>query len=247
MVNAGDAITLDYELQDYTNFMNTGYNGGSHTEPHFRIWTYFVERSSQRYTNYSNLVSDAIIPSISGQGSNQSLDVVEMVITNNGSEDLTDFSVAYMIDDVLITTEQVSSTLVAGASMTHTFSQLESLGSNDTYKFYGIVTHPNDENSGDNISKNITGFTVSADEIADGASFINVYPNPLSNGILQVELDPTYMDSKLDLMSMDGKVIQSYIIQSANLEMTINDHGIYLIRITHPDGFIATRRIVVMD
>jgi len=38
----GEDLTFEYRLQDYTNLLNTGYNGSSHTEPHFKIHTYLV-------------------------------------------------------------------------------------------------------------------------------------------------------------------------------------------------------------
>lgn len=38
----GEDLMFEYRLQDYTNFLNTGYNGSSHTEPHYKIHTYLV-------------------------------------------------------------------------------------------------------------------------------------------------------------------------------------------------------------
>jgi len=42
-------ITLDYVLADYTNLLNTGYNGSTHTEPHFRCHTYLLEYSTDEF------------------------------------------------------------------------------------------------------------------------------------------------------------------------------------------------------
>jgi hypothetical protein len=39
----GEPVALDFVLADYTNLNNTGYNGSSHTEPHYRCHTYFVQ------------------------------------------------------------------------------------------------------------------------------------------------------------------------------------------------------------
>lgn len=44
-VTPGSSTTLGYVLQTYTNLLNTGYNGGSHTEPYYRIHAYLVEGS----------------------------------------------------------------------------------------------------------------------------------------------------------------------------------------------------------
>ncbi len=38
----GEELNFEYKLQPYTNLNNTGYNNGSHTEPHYKISTYLV-------------------------------------------------------------------------------------------------------------------------------------------------------------------------------------------------------------
>ena len=45
LVTPAQNVTLNYVLQTYTNLNNTGYNGGSHTEPFYRIHTYLIESS----------------------------------------------------------------------------------------------------------------------------------------------------------------------------------------------------------
>jgi len=43
----GEEVNLDFVLADYTNLNNTGYNGGSHTEPHYRCHTYLLQYSDK--------------------------------------------------------------------------------------------------------------------------------------------------------------------------------------------------------
>ncbi|NPD45059.1 LamG-like jellyroll fold domain-containing protein [Lentimicrobium sp. S6] len=50
----GEMVNLDYVLYDYTNLLNTGYNGGSHTEPHYRCHTYFVQYSTEDIVGISD-------------------------------------------------------------------------------------------------------------------------------------------------------------------------------------------------
>lgn len=50
----GEEINLGFVLADYTNLLNTGYNGGSHTEPHFRCHTYFIQYSNEEIVNIEN-------------------------------------------------------------------------------------------------------------------------------------------------------------------------------------------------
>jgi hypothetical protein len=56
----GEDIKLDFVLQEYTNLLDTGYNGSTHTEPHYRCHTYLIEYSkdvfvgTQEYQGITN-------------------------------------------------------------------------------------------------------------------------------------------------------------------------------------------------
>lgn len=43
----GNDISIDFVLADYINYLNTGYNGSTHTEPHFRLYAYLVQYSTE--------------------------------------------------------------------------------------------------------------------------------------------------------------------------------------------------------
>ena len=45
----GSFVDVDFVLQDYTNLLNTGYNGGSHTEPHYRCHAYLIQYSTDEF------------------------------------------------------------------------------------------------------------------------------------------------------------------------------------------------------
>ena len=45
----GESVNIDYVLADYTNLLNTGYNGGSHTEPHYRCHAYLIQYSDEDF------------------------------------------------------------------------------------------------------------------------------------------------------------------------------------------------------
>lgn len=47
----GETVAFDYVLADYTNLNNTGYNGGSHTEPHFRCHAYLIEYGDEDFVS----------------------------------------------------------------------------------------------------------------------------------------------------------------------------------------------------
>lgn len=46
----GQNLTVDYELESYTNLLNTGYNSSGHTEPFFRIMGYLITYSDSPLT-----------------------------------------------------------------------------------------------------------------------------------------------------------------------------------------------------
>ena len=55
----GADLNLDFVLAEYTNLLNSGYNGSSHTEPFFRIHAYLVQYSSEGFVGIDdNTISD---------------------------------------------------------------------------------------------------------------------------------------------------------------------------------------------
>ena len=47
----GQDLTVDYVLAPYTNLLNTGYNGSSHTEPFIRTHAYLIQYASNPYVS----------------------------------------------------------------------------------------------------------------------------------------------------------------------------------------------------
>ncbi|MEL7377149.1 MAG: LamG-like jellyroll fold domain-containing protein, partial [Bacteroidota bacterium] len=83
--SAGQSLDIDYELQDYTNLLNTDYNDGSHTEPHFRIASFVVEQSDQHYRSLQNLRADSLVVFVEGDPGLPQGDFLEIIFTNTGS------------------------------------------------------------------------------------------------------------------------------------------------------------------
>jgi hypothetical protein len=244
-VSAGDNITLDYELESYTNLLNTGYNSSGHTEPHYRIWSYFVERSSQPYTDYRNLVCDAISPTITGADADQVLEEVQITVSNNGTVDLADFEISYIINNQIITTETISETLAAGATMTYTFALTDGLNPGFQNTLFGLIAHPQDENIGDDVAKTLVDGMTNTEEIIAAAEQIDIFPNPVQSGTFQITIDPILVGSRVDVLNVEGKIMQTAQINSTNLEMNVTGNGIYFLRFTHPEGYVSNKKLVV--
>lgn len=241
-VSAGSTVAIDYELEAYTNLLNTGYNETSHTEPHYRIWSYFVEQSSQRYVDYSNLLTTAITPTI---GAGDSFDGLTLDITNNGSVAMSNFELSYFINNELIATETVAGPLAPNESMTHNFTTIDGYQAGFQNIFYGVVSHPDDENLGDNVIDYLIDGMVAVDEIEQALTSIKVYPNPVQYEF-NIELDPILKGSTLDILTSDGRLVKRTIATNQLLNINIKDAGVYFIHLTHPDGYVVNKKIVVL-
>ncbi len=245
-LSAGSSAEFDYVLEDYTNLLNTGYNGSSHTEPHYRIWSYFVEQSAQPFKAYNNLTCDAITPTVTGSEGNESLDAVSITITNSGTEDMTNFDVSYFINSNHVATENISQTLSAGQSIVHDFTTVEGLQLGETNTFYGVVSSANDETPGDDAAKAIAEILVSTQDLNFDQKF-EVFPNPSNTGMVAVEIDASLIGSQLEILTVDGKLISNFTAVENINQFNIEHPGIYMIKITNAEGKTNTKKLVVLN
>lgn len=237
---AGNTATFDYVLQDYVNLLNTGYNNSGHTEPHLRIHGFFIERSSQRYNSYSNLLVD----NIAIMADLQTLEALDITVRNDGSETITEFDVKYFINSELISTETVSESVAPGATYTHSFAQLNNFESGQNVIF-GEVDFPGDENPGDDVSKIEYGFSVSTNSVELLKDF-TIQPNPSTRNVY-VNLSENLLQGQMSLLSIDGRQIATQVIRSSNQQFTVQHPGTYLLRVSDRNGFTATKKVVVID
>jgi len=148
---ASQDIKIDYDLADYNNLLNTGYNSGSHTEPHFRIATYFIETSENRFIDYTNLRADHIIINTNGDVSNPAVNSLDFVISNNGITPINNPQVAYYVNNEFIFEESISTTIEAGETHTHSFSQISGFDFTEDNLVFAVVTADGDQNINDDV------------------------------------------------------------------------------------------------
>ncbi len=244
-IAAGSTVYLDYDLQDYENLLNTGYNGSSHTEPHYRIHSYYIEESSQRYEDYLNLVSDAITPTISGMDANETLDALTITISNDGSQPLSDFEVSYFINNTWVATETVNATLAPGESMDYNFTTIDGFLPGFQNIFYGVVAHPMDESIGDNVSQTLIDGMTDTDDFEILEEDITIFPNPATGGFY-IEMNPSLLGSQIEVINTNGQIIKNEILRNTTSNFTLIENGIYFLRFTHPDGYVANRKLIVI-
>jgi len=239
-ISAGADASIDYELQDYVNRLNTGYNNSGHTEPHYRLHGYFVENSSMPYRSYTNLVAESI--EIEGQGQ---VEGISLTITNNGTEPVVGFDASFYLNGELIVTEPVDLELRPGASYTHNFQELTTIGTMGRYDFYGEVTTAIDETPGDNLVSTSIDFGSSTfDETV--LNKINIFPNP-SSGTIQLDIDETLKGGILEISTVDGKLILRRGINQLTTRINDLNPGTLIVKFIDTEGNFASQKLIVLD
>lgn len=240
MFDPGSNGSIDYQLQDYTNQLNTGYNSSGHTEPHYRIHSFFVEESSTAYVDYINLAADNIeVP--------ETIEEISITATNTGTEIINGFTATYYVDGQLEVSEEVDIEIMPGASYTYAFQSIVELDPSQMglVQIVGEVIANGDQSHGDNLTFTEVGVGTSTFDV-NLLESISVYPNP-SNGIVQIEVNDELIGATLELTGIAGKTI---LIQTiADLKMTLDNlpTGTLILKLTRADGNFATKKIVVID
>ncbi len=242
VVPAASSRSFDYVFQDYTNLLNTGYNNSGHTEPHYRLHGYFVENSSTRYVTYTNLIADEIVV----DHSSGIVNAINLSFTNNGSETLSNPTVAYYIDGALTVTEMADVDLLPGESHTHSFVELVDLiAGGGQFDVYGEVLVSDDETPGDNITATLIDFgsaTLDLNLLED----IAVYPNP-SDGHIQIEVSDKLLGGQIEITTIEGRMIQKHQIAESKTIINNLNQGTLILKVIDVHGNFASKRIVVID
>jgi len=239
MMNAGFPIAMDYQLEPYTNLLNTGYNSGSHTEPHYRIAGFLIEQSDSRYGNHNNLRADVVSVDVNG-GNFQNL---TFEFKNTGTEAVAGVMASYFVNGVMIAEEVISETIMPGASYTHTFTTVDGFTTTDDNLIFGVISASNDENSSDDATMLfIDESLVDVNELFEAD--INIFPNP-SAGLINLELSENMLNGQIEIFDTQGKMITNQSIESLNTTVTLAHRGLYMVSLRSKDGHQFFRKIVV--
>ena len=238
-VSAGQTAVFDYELQEYTNLLNTGYNNSGHTEPHYRIHSSFIENSSQRFEDYTNLAA------IDFRYEDENLEIVDAiaVIKNTGSTIVTELVVSLYKDGEFITDEFQQTTLMPGDEYEHIF-EISDYSEYSGSEIYIEVNAVNDQNPGDNLLVSKLAI-VSTNDIEVATAF-NISPNPSSTTIL-VQFEQDLIGSQMILYSIEGRVINQGTVSNLSETLAVNNNGTYFLKIINPQGKTASKKIIVIE
>ena len=225
---AGNSISVDYVLQNYTNALNTGYDNSGHTEPNYKIFSYFVEQSTTPYESYRNLVADNVVGNLVGN----TIDMATVTISNNGFEDLTDYSINIFSNSELVTTETFNETIAVGSTVDKIISLSEMVDVSASNTMFAEVVQSMDDNAGDNVAK--TQLTTSNSNLAELEYEFNISPNPTTDGKLFLEYDNFWKGSTIKLYTTNGKLVKTIEISDNLGAFHLPHTGLFWYTIIHP-------------
>lgn len=225
---AGASVSLDYELQAYTNLLNTGYNNSTHTEPYHKIYSYFIENASTAYRDYRNLAADNAVPTVVGT----TIETVTVNITNNGLEDLTDFSINLFYDNAMVATEAFNETITVGSTVEKIISVNAPLNTSVSSAVLAEVVHNLDDNPGDNVVK--SEVITNTNQLLLDYRF-EAFPNPTPNGQLTLQYDEFWNASVLKLYTANGVLVSTQTLSAGSDKIVLVNKGIYWYTLTHSE------------
>jgi len=232
--------SIDYELEDYTNFLNTGYNGGSHTEPHYRLHAFLVEASESRFSAYRNLRAQQLAIGTDNDGNPTGL--VRFSIYNDGTVLVNNPLVSFWVNGTLIQEEMVDGTIEPGQLLVHEFSDMSGFSSGE-HVVVAHVDYNNDQNIGDDYIKLEINTMVSNDDtfITSG---IQVFPNP-STGSFTIDIDTEIEAQWLEIYNVTGQLIYQDKLDTGKTEINLVHTGIYTLKVTDNKNKVFSKRVII--
>ena len=250
-INPGTEAAIDYVLQDYTNQLNTGYNDSGHTEPHYRLHGFFVEESSERYEELTNLRLDVL--TVDESGSDLSLLVGA---TNTGSTYIGEFTLRLFVNNIMVIEDPLSFDLDPGEGGAFDIGERLTMLENDgaipapPYVIVAEASYDGDENPGDNLLKTVRTGTVSAVDLNENSLF-EVNPNPSSREI-QIDFGSTLFEGQLFIYTSDGQLVNTLdvdkqTINNQTISVQVENQGAYLLKAIDLEGTISIKKVIVIE
>jgi len=246
-MEAGSTLNIDYELENYINRLNTGYNSTSHTEPHYRIWAYLVEQSDQRYSNFSNLACESLEVVVDTMNEEVVYGPVLLTIKNTGNKVLTNPEVSYYNNGQLIMQETLIQTIEAGATTEYTFSVSDDVfDASIANQVYALVSHPEDENINDDAFLFIINEDLLSNTNLVSNSSIAIFPNP-SEGQFFISIPNELKAQHLRVLNVQGKIIlETQLKGQSTYNLNLQSAGLYFIEITDQNEMRYLHKVSVV-
>ena len=233
-------MNIDYELADYTNLLNTGYNSSGHTEPHYRIHGSLIEKSDIRYSEYHNLYVDIE----KAEAISASNVAITFNILNNGNVEKNVGEARVYLNYEEIITIPVNVNLAPGEVYPIDYPASMDLVEGINLIFVEIVTE-DDENPGDDVDRFELDFSVSNENVSLQNKF-SISPNP-SPSTININIEEDLMSGKVELLSTTGILLASKTIDQLSETLLVENQGTYLIKVTDLKGNIGIKKVIVIE
>ncbi|MBL0097112.1 MAG: T9SS type A sorting domain-containing protein [Bacteroidetes bacterium] len=240
-VTPGSTATIGYTLQQYTNLLNTGYNGSSHTEPYYRLHAYLIESSdsAQGFSDFTNATATRITSPV-GAPTLSANEIVKAIVKNNGSIPMTNPRFSYFLNGIRLQTDTLFITLQPGDSIEHTFSQTADMSVQNDYTLHALVTAGDDANASDDVATK-TIFQISSVNENVSAIGLNIMPNP-NNGKFTIQVAGVSGKMNIEVYDVQGKIVfkKEDMANGKNYQTDIDlgniTHQLYFIRVISEKG-----------
>ncbi len=238
-ITPGSNIDLDYVLYEYINYLNTGYNGSSHTEPHYRIHSYLVSESNERLADFYDIgINSVILPDpVLVEDAQLSVE-----IENFGTQTVNEFQLAYYYQDEEIYSEEISQSIAAGETITHQLSNTYDFSDATLDDIFTVVVFMENDEMSKNDAMNLTlsGSQVSVEKVLNEPGFM-LFPNP-SGGEVYVKAGDITEEANISVFNIQGSLVYSKDLQPQNgtvfytFNLGNNPAGVYFIKFRTKSG-----------
>ncbi len=233
----GASISLDYVLQTYTNFLNTGYNNNGHTEPYYRMYSYFIESSASNYREYRNLYTE----STTGNFDGNTLETVDVKIANDGLESLSNYTINIYHNRVLVKSETFAESIGVGEAVDKNITVGAMVDVSSENIIFAEVVQDMDDNPGDNTVK--SEGIVNTQEILVKHHF-DLFPNPTTDGLLYLDYDAFWNGSIVKVFAANGTLVESFEVKDTKEFVDLKTSGMYWYSLSHPEGHQVAGKII---
>lgn len=246
---AGQNIAIDYVLQPYTNLLNTGYNGGSHTEPHYKIHAFLVEKSDVYIdgASYHNASATSINFPLTDNDLSATT-AVKVMLHNTGSTVINNPDLYCFINGNQLALESTSIVLNPGDSLEYTFTTLANLTQGNEYHIAAMIASAGDQASSDDVASIIINNSVGVQDLKANENTFLIYPNP-THGEFTLIAKGINADATLEITDMIGKNVFKATISKVELQNGYKisspfEQGTYLIQLHTSEGTINQKLMI---
>lgn len=241
-------VNVDYVLQPYVNQLNTGYNGGSHTEPHYKIHAYLVQRSD-RYidsVSFTDLAATEITSPTLANLTNGT--PVKVMLRNYGSTTVSNPNLSLWVNGVATASERALANIAPGDSLEYTFTTAVPFSPNTSYNIVVLVNTLQDEASSNDVANEFLDVTVGLNESKEENHF-SIYPNP-SSGFISLEGNFNSKTTTVQIFNANGQEVFSRDFEQVKNKLQINTDlagGTYIIKLSDGDAVEHQRLVITND